>query len=399
MAARKESSLPKEELKRQLEEKGLTTTGSKAELLDRLHTHRFQHLRVKTGFRTAKFKTKEGKKKTVYAKPLDLSTGFSVFYFPPIRESPTDPVLYFSEKVEYTETSEIPVLTGKHERVEMEDDKGDGSVDNSATPLSLKKQRQNVPPPVHSTKKKSVLIVVAKDHEYNVIREAMNSHAAEWNETKADAIFERGHFTRYSSYSEFSLVIACAYCFGEHAIRMFAKFLRHFDPDFVLTIGCCAGPKPDRRSKIPVYIITEAVSTIDPTIVRTQNHHAVMDMFRSLKEQELVEFIGRPDADTRTRSDVCKILSVHGETIDDPTKLDELLAIHDSSCLDMEVFFFFELVRNENHKRREEGRREITLLPALKGYSDHADKEEREKMMRTAVTKATVAAIYMLRSM
>eukprot|EP01138_Halocafeteria_seosinensis_P008408 gb/GECG01008593.1/.p1 GENE.gb/GECG01008593.1/~~gb/GECG01008593.1/.p1 ORF type:complete len:386 (+),score=42.18 gb/GECG01008593.1/:1-1158(+) len=381
MAAAEETSLSVEELKRQLEEKGLATGGNKVDLFYRLHTPRFQHLKVKKGFQTATFK-----QKTVFAKLLDERTGFSVFYYPPIRHQLADPALYFSNKVRFPNTSgKGRTAAGKRPREEAQDEGNFSGTRSNTKPQTTSDQR------FAGT---CVLILVAKDHEYKVAKETIDVYGREWEKTE-ESSFGRGLYTCYS-YSNVTLVLACAYCYGRYAVSIFGRFLRKFDPDFVSTVGCCAGMKPKLRSEVPVYLITEAVSQGSGITYYSDPHHTAMDMYRNLNESRYVKFIGRPDADTRSPRDTCRILSVASGTVDDSSQLDEMLSTYGSSCLDMEVFFFFELVRNENRSRKEDGKREITLLPALKGYSDHADKEERDKNLYRAVKNATFACINMV---
>ena len=309
-------------------------------------------------------------------RPLEQEPGLSVYYFDNDQRK-TDPKLYFSYKVTFS-----PGKPNQYSQPKA----GKRILGQYGSSNHTKRRKPS------TSKESTILMLVAKDHEYVAAKKAIKEHGKEWKEIEEEIFEERGKYTRYS-WNRACLIVASAHCFGMHAVSMFEKYVENFEPQFVYTVGCCAGKEPapsSTSSSLPVYIITEAVSMDSEENYQSTSHPESLSMFRVLKKY--INFVGRPDSDTRANGR-CRVLSVSGTTVDNQDELYKKLEDYSASCLDMEIFFLFRSIRRRNEKVPVD--KQISLLPALKGFSDSGDKKQREKNLNAAVTLATWAGVFM----
>jgi nucleoside phosphorylase len=241
----------------------------------------------------------------------------------------------------------------------------------------------------------SVLIVVAKDREYEFVRQEIQRKASAW-QLMDDGFLGAGGSMAYVQYvlSGVTITIASPHNMGMVAVDSFGEMLDKFRPAYVTTIGCCGGRPDSDTRRVPIYIITEAIATGEDDLFFIQAHATAMETWRDLERH--LRFVGRPDGRNRVPRDVARVVSVGSQAVVEGPTVGQQLDQYDAHCLDMEVAHLWRTVQLHNVFQRSSGLPEVVVLPAVKGYSDSGDKKERAEKMELAVRGATQFVITMV---
>jgi len=239
----------------------------------------------------------------------------------------------------------------------------------------------------------NLLVLVAKDKEYNPIMKKINEYYAppcqrvRFSESQGFEVFQR------KSNDNLCIYFVCADTMGPSILLYFSDILEKFKITHFTMVGTCGGTS-ENLSK--VFFFTRTMMLNERGEVKTYScdtDQHIMGIWREQREQDIC--VRPKNTDGNDGKEKCSTLFTAsvGETLSQQDLNTTLTKYTEADAVDMEAALLWKMVEEYNLPRDNK----IVKLPIIKAVSDTGHRKERDQEPgdQAKVNVATITKLYL----